>query len=125
MDSAKYKKRIITWPWPMSGIQMGSIINTTSSKDEDEQAKYWYALWPEIVGPKSDIKPPGVKIAEKLDNETKHRLFDVFGYPKPKQPEGGPKDPNCFIHEWTRYEGLLHDYDFCTKCDLKRDIKDK
>lgn len=94
-------------------------LNMSSDSDDED---YWLKMWPHVVGTQ-DIKPPGQKIQEKLDEDTK-KFLQYFGHYPPKDT-GGPKDPKCTIHNWQTYEGFNEDYEFCVACDLKRPTNKK
>lgn len=49
-------------------------------------------------------------------------LADASQYPT-YLPEG-VVDPKYCLHDWKRYVGILKVYEYCTKCDEKRDVKE-
>lgn len=124
MDDSEDKKRELNWTKFIEGL--GRSKNERSKfilkSDYDDSDDYWASMWPHIVG-KQDIKPPGKRIEEKLDAETK-KFLEIHGY-YPPPDTGGPRDPKCRIHNWEVYEGFSSDFEFCTSCDLKRDSNKK
>lgn len=99
------------------------IIASQSDDDYKNDEEYWSAMWHHVVG-NQDIRRPGEKIKDKLAEETKWAM-KFFGVGIPTLQKGGPKDENCTIHDWSFYEGFSEDYEFCVKCDLKRNFVPK
>lgn len=120
------KKELTYGEWYAKYIKQYScpIIATQSDDDYKKDEEYWASMWPHVVG-NQDIRRPGEKVKTKMHEATewalKHFGITVGNLGKGK---GGPKDPDCTIHDWAPYEGFSDNYDYCTKCDLKRTVVD-
>lgn len=57
-----------------------------------------------------------------IDDSYWHTDYDGRRIPEETKPEEKPN--SCrWGHDWKRYEGFSFIYDYCTRCDAKKDAK--
>lgn len=59
-----------------------------------------------------------------LPHQVSYSFSELENLFEPYSDDLTEKTEKCWLHDWSLYVGITQKYEYCTKCDLKREVKE-